>query len=217
MDAERRTQIIALLESHDDHLPLPVRRDHSTRGFVHKSKHRASCPDCLANDKVMFGCETCGGTGYTEEYEEHDPYAITKVQPYGLDERRHERAAERDREIDRLAAAIEAAESSKTEQDLIAEANKHPYGWEVARRLMYLRYDHGALDAALEHLRDRDETAYSLVHSVSVYGWLEPATAMEAAVERALVFIDERMPDVIRAPGDPEHPAMARQRRRDAA
>jgi hypothetical protein len=68
-----------------------------------------------------------------------------------------------------------------SEADAIADADAHPFAWEVARKRMRERYDYAALERALEQLRfsfpDRS-----------------PRT------ELALAFIDERMPDPIRAP-----------------
>lgn len=212
---DRRAQIIRLLETRDDELPLPTRRDHTTSGFVHRQLHRESCPDCLANDRTMFGCETCGGRGYLEEMVDRDPYAVDKIQPYGITESRRERDIERNRQIDRLAE--QTREAWKSPEDELADANRHPFGWETARRRMYASFDYGALDCALEELRLADPAMCSLLHSVYVYGWSEPSTTLEAIVQSALQFIDERMPDPIRAPGDVKHPALERRDRKTAA
>lgn len=196
----RRTQIIRLLETRDDNLPEPVRDTATVAGFVHRNTARESCPDCLANGRTMKTCETCHGRGWVEVFREHDPYAIEKVQPYGIDRQRHERARERDRQIDRLDEQLAAPR--KTEADLVAEANDHPYGWERARELMYDRFDYAALDRALDALRTADDGACHALHAVYVYGWLDYSAVMTAAVDRGLRFVDALMPDPIRAPGD---------------
>lgn len=200
MTAERRAQIVALLTSRDDNLPLPVRRGMPPAGFVHHTVARESCPDCLANDKRSKACETCRGRGYIETHRERDPYAVDKVQPYGLDVTRHERTRERDATIDRLTQQTRPPWTSPADE--LAEANRTPYRWERERKRMWATYDYPALDKALERLRQHDPQACSLIHSVYVYGWAEPSSTVEAIVDRALVFIDARMPDPIRAPGD---------------
>lgn len=197
---DRHAQIVELLRTHHDHLPQPTRRDDATTpGFVHHVKVRESCPDCLANSPVpMPGCETCRGVGYTEHLRERDPYAVDKVQPYGLDIARHEETRERDQQIARLGRQLAPARS---EADLLEEANRHGYPWERMRERLYEEFDHAPLDRALEQLHQADDGAYRLVYAVHVYGWLEPSAVVEAAVQRALRFIDERMPDPIRSPG----------------
>lgn len=219
IDAARRAQIIVLLETRDDHLPQPVRRDHSSAGFVHEPQTR-TCPDCLANGRVMFGCETCGGDGEVidiknvalpdalpDDGASKDPYATEKPQPYGLDATRHDRSYARNAELQRLQ---QQTRTFKTAKDELADANRHPYGWEIMRDRKWRDYDYAALDIALELLRDHDQGAYHMLHAVYVYGWLETSAAMEHAVERGLVFVDGRMPTPIRAPGVAADPALAK-------
>jgi hypothetical protein len=147
--ADRRTQILVLLATRIENLPMPVRRDHAAAGFTGPA----------------------------------DPYAIKRVQRYGLDGS----TRERERAID---AAIGAAERELrrfpgfrpgTAGDELAEANSHPYGWEIARRRMYAQFDYRALDVAVE-----------LLH--------QAFPGVPAASSRGLVFIEPRMPDPIRAP-----------------
>jgi len=193
---ERRAAIIRLLQTRDEHLPEPVRRTEAASGFVHRTKAAVTCPDCLANGKVTFGCETCGGQGFTEEYRERDPYAIGVVLPFGFDVSAHDAARERDRQIDALERQLNRPQSAADE---IAEANAHPYVWEIARRRMYRLFDYAALDLALEGMRDRDHSAYRALHAVYVYAWAPPTVAV-AECERGLVFLDERLPEELRAP-----------------
>lgn len=168
IDAARRAQIVALLTSRDDHLPQPVRRDHSPAGFIHHAAARETCPDCLANDRTMFGCETCGGRGYTETIRERDPYAVEKVQPYGMTGDRHEKRRERDSEIARLGEQTRVPWLSP--EDELADANRHPEGWELLRARKWRDCDYRALDLALERLRLVDEDAYHAITVAYVYG-----------------------------------------------
>lgn len=177
---ERLEQIIRLLDTRNDNLPLPTRRETQIGyGFVHDTDGHESCPDCLANDRVMFGCETCRGSGYVVVKRERDPYAQDKVLPYGFDVSLHERRREREAELARL--AIQLQPPRKSEGDLIAEANAHPYGWEVARKAMYRDYDYRALDVALDQLRST-----------------HPGT--DPYCDFGLVFLSTRLPHPLRAP-----------------
>lgn len=213
MSQERRAAIVSLLTSRDDGLPEPVRRDHSMPGFVHHTAVRESCPDCLTNDRRLNGCETCHGRGYVETLRERDPYAIDKVQPFGLDVTRHERARERDAQIARLAA--QTREPFASPADELADANRNPYRWERERRRMWERFDYGQLDQALEAMRCEDEAAYRILHAVYVYRrWSEPSTAVEQIVERGLVFLHERLPDPLRAPGSAKPAALQRREKK---
>lgn len=176
---ERRGQIIQLLDTRHDNLPEPTRRDHTSPGFVHNTTVRESCPDCLTNGRTMVGCATCDGRGYTETLRDRDPYAVEKVVPYGLDIDRHQRRRERDAELARLDAQLQPPVAS--EADAIADANQHPWPWEIARRRMWRDFDYRALDVALDALRAR-------------HPGLSPYSS------RGLCFISARMPDPIRAP-----------------
>lgn len=203
---EREAAIVELLRTRDDHLPEPVRRAEASAGFVHKPRSR-TCPDCLANGAVTFDCETCGGNGVVEgkrlanlalpdsladDDSSRDPYAEHLIQPYGFDATRHDEARERDRQIDMLERQTAAPRS---EADMLDEANRHPYAWEIARRRMYRRFDYEELDLALEQLRDVDHDAYRALHAVYVYAWA-PANAAPSACARGLAFLDERLPRV---------------------
>jgi hypothetical protein len=253
----RRGQIIRLLETMNDGLPEPIRRDHSTSGFVNETRSR-TCPDCLANGRVMFGCETCGGSGEVtparldaiaatdvlpDDGATRDPYAVSEtVQPYGVtDTGKLGHVPARDAEIDRMREQTRQPFTSFEEE--LAQANVRPYVWERERAAMRRRYDYDRLTLALDELRVADAGLAALVLSVygrrktcrhaievgdrcRVCGVVEPAgfvefsAAFEAGVERALRFIEARMPTPIRAPGDSpvaEHPASARIRRRKAA
>jgi hypothetical protein len=174
--------IVRLYETRDDHLPEPTRRDHATRGFIHQTDAHEACPDCLANDRTTYACETCGGRGYLVVQRDRDPYAVDKVQPYGLNtDARLEAERDRSAELERLAAQTRAPWASV--KDEIAEADKpgNDYGWREARKTMCERYDYDALRVALEIVH----VQHPGVPDLSPYG---------------LAFIDARMPERIRAP-----------------
>lgn len=192
MTTDRQDAIIRLLRTRDEHLPEPIHRTEAAAGFVHRAPARISCPDCLANGNPMFGCETCGGRGYTEEHRERDPYAIDAVVPYGLGPDRGEATRSRDRQIDVLEQQLRPA----SKVDELADANAHPYAWETARRQMYKLFDYAALDLVLEQLRVRDDGASRALHAVYVYGWQPDPTPgpLQEACERGLAFLDEHLP-----------------------
>lgn len=214
MTDERREEIIRLLRTRDDHLPEPVRRTEASRGFVHSDPDNTeTCPDCLANDRVMFGCETCHGAGRVAAPRSRDPYAKDIVVAYGLDGLRHEATRARDRQIEILGQQLRPASTV----DEIEDANRHPYGWELARRRKWGLFDYAALDRALDLLVAADAAAATAVEKLHVHRriWPEPAAspttrrqpwhieptgAMTEALERGLAFIGERMPDPLRAP-----------------
>lgn len=229
MTDDRRNKIIRLLETMNEGLPEPqTRREQSIAGFSNEARSR-TCPDCIANGRVMKTCETCRGSGtvsptHLEEIaladalpddgQLRDPYAVNDRVTAFAATAKLGHVAERDAEIDR--AKKLGRERPASEFDAVQQANAEPYLWERERDARRKRFDYSALTAALELLRDRNPAACALLHAAYVYGWSEPSTTMEALVEIGLIFIDERMPDPIRAPGGQEHPAAARQRTRAA-
>lgn len=176
--ADRRAQIVALLDIRYEALPGLAVRSSASSGFSHRVRVAVSCPDCLANDRIMFGCETCGGRGVVEAWQSRDPYATDHVAPYGFDPTRHERERARDREIEVLGDQTAAPAS---EADLLAVANANPYAWERARARLYEVYDLAALDRALEELRGR-------------FPGLSPYS------RSGLLFLSVRLPRPLRAP-----------------
>jgi hypothetical protein len=197
----RRQAILRLLETRDDNLPESSRRPDGVSGFVHHEKATETCPDCLANDRVMFGCETCGGRGVVERYRERDPYSVNeKTQKYGLDGARHDAAHARDRQIEMLGRQTRPAMS---ESQLLEEANREPYAWELARKRMYRLFDYEALDRVLDELRAHDPDACRALHVVYVYqtlrdkdddgNLLPPVGAAAVACERGFAFLSARL------------------------
>lgn len=153
-------------------------------GFAHRVRVRVSCEDCLANERTTRprkSCEVCHGRGYAEEWRNRDPYAISDtVQPYGIDQTvKLGHVSARDAEIDRLEQ--QTAPAWKSPEDELEDANRHPYGWEIARKQMYDRFDYRALDVALDEL-------------------LKTLPGVSPRSARGLAFLLERMPEKIRAP-----------------
>jgi hypothetical protein len=193
MDAGRRAQIVRLLETRDDHLPVLSAKPLSSLGFVHRALFRESCPDCLANDGRRPGCETCGGRGYLEGRRSRDPYDTGMSSGwFGSSSERHEAGREREREIARLEAQTAPPRS---EADIAAEIPPDP--WERARDDRWARFDYGALDLALDELRLVDGSACRELHAEFVYGVRRGSVS---ATERGLEFLSSRLPDPLRAP-----------------
>lgn len=227
--AARRAAIIRLVETMYDGLPMPMRREHTTPGFVNEARAR-TCPDCLANGRVMKSCETCHGSGtvtpkHLDEIslpdslpgdgDPRDPYAVTgSIVPYGVRETvKLGHVPERDAEIDRA----RALGRERPANELEAAETTTPYVWERERATMFRRYDYGALYVALELLRDRAPGCARAVVMVYAHDIIEPSSTLQAALEEGLRFIDERMPDPVRAPGmEHKHPALRRRDRRAA-
>jgi hypothetical protein len=197
--AERRAAIVRLLEALTDGLPVPVRAPMSTLGFVHSSVARESCADCLANGFVSRDCETCEGRGWVEERRERDPYdqsAATGSEGwFASSAAKHQRDRERVVEIGRLG---EQLAPPRPEAELVAGIR--PERWEVERRRLRAAFDVELLELALADLAAADVDAYRAVHAVHVYGWLPDAGAAAVCVERAIVFVSERLPERLRAP-----------------
>ena len=225
--------VVMLLRTRDEGLPgIAARRSHAPSGFVHRTQVRETCPDCFGERAPAAAgpCETCHGKGSVTTWRQRDPYAVETTQPFGLTPDRHERTRERDAQIDRLEQ--QTREPFASPADELADANTHPEAWEIERRKMYRRFDYALLDRALEELRNRDEAAYHIVHSVYVYGTLsEPTAAVEALVQRGLRVLEAHMvaaihravaagssrSPVIRAPSAVKHPAAARAAKRRTA
>lgn len=225
MNEDRRAAIIWLLEHRNDHLPQPTRIA-TASGFVGGKIRTLSCPDCLANDRVMFGCETCGGNGQIPDDRKDpmddplkDPPPDPRRKIYWGGNSRVEDAAWRDRELSLLAHQIKAPRS---EQDLLAEANQRGYAWEEQRRSLYRNTDLAALDRSLDRLRSHDTDAAHALNMVYVDGWLlqvgDITPLIEVLCDRGIRFLSLCLPDPVRAGGDHKHPALIRRdRRREAA
>jgi hypothetical protein len=230
VETERRNEIVCLLTHRNDHLPLPVSRSVSSSGFVGGADAKGrplrslSCPDCLANGRVMFGCETCGGSGEIPD-DGKDPMddPLKNPPPHPL-RKTHwdvDRAAET-ASRDRVLAILEnQLAPPKSEATLLAEANRRGEAWEEERRAMYRRFDFARLDFALDELRSKDADAAHALNAVYVDGWMAEVGIItplaEQLCERAIVFLSARLPEQLRTGLAPAHPAESRQSRRRAA
>jgi hypothetical protein len=211
MSPDRLGQIIRLIQTRHDGLPEmhhPQIRG-AQRGFVHRTIAAESCPDCLANGRTMTGCETCKGTGRIETFQERDPYAESKIQPYGITPEHHEARQARESELARLGNQTKTPD--KSEAELVATTP--PEQWEIQRRRMYRDYDYAALDRALEQLAIAYPNSRHAIALTLEYGTHDTSATVQGHVNLGLTFISEHMPDKIRAPDDEKHPALIRRDR----
>jgi Helix-turn-helix domain of resolvase len=150
----------------------------------------------LANGRVLFSCETCGGRGFVEVVRSRDPYDTGRSLGYGS--AGHESGRERDAEIARLGVQLAGP---RPERDMPAR----PERWEVERLAKWRCFDYAAVDEALEALRGVDGLGYHVVMEVCVYGWVgaEALSVRAAAVlEVALGRLSAWLPDPLRAPDE---------------
>lgn len=157
--SERAAAVLVLLRLLDSWIPPPrVARVYAAPGFAPSSTRYVSCPDCLANGRTMFSCETCGGRGEIAD-PGPDPYADppAKVPPDprrraagfgGADrERQHELARHVDRELARLADELEVREGRAA--PTTAELRAHE-----ARERLFAAGSFAAVALALDVLGD---------------------------------------------------------------
>lgn len=188
MIVSRRAAIIRLLQARHAFLEPARRVEYATRGFVHDTLAPQVCPTC---EGVDDRCADCHGRGSVEVRRRRDPYAIDKVQPYGLDPTRHEHARDRDAEIQRLA---QQTAPPKSEADLLAEANQRDYTWLDARRRWHL----AELERALDGIRHTSEPVWHALHALRVGAPL---------FEAGIVALDLLLPDPLKAPTPQQAPA----------
>jgi hypothetical protein len=175
----RRAQIVRLLDVRFEGFPDVHRRFFgASTGFVHRTRAPQVCPVCEGVES--FGCAGCGGRGEVEVLRERDPYAVDKIQPYGITPDRREAEAARDRQIVALGRQTRPAR----DVDEAAEADRDPWPWERARARLYRDYHLKALDLALEQLH---------------LSW----PGLSAYSNAGLDFLDARLPDPLRAPAAP--------------
>lgn len=154
----------ALIRSLLDWTPGPrAARSQALSGFRHGPRE-ISCDDCLANGRVMIGCETCRGSGVVT-VRGADPYqeqAKTREQRFYGDEtqRRRAEAAERDRELDRLALQLGGEDDRPDPVAAMIEK----------RDRQYRQGDYAPLDRALGELRTRWPGLHSMIWQVDVCG-----------------------------------------------
>lgn len=131
---------------------------------------------------------------------ETDPYETGVARGhFNESQRRHERTRDRDREIDRIADQVAPPRS---EAELLADADEHPFGWELERLRLREEFDVPALERALEVLRDVDADAYRAVFAVHVHCWVPEEGAAALLADRAVAFVDPWLPAELRAPAE---------------
>ena len=154
----------ALIRSLLDWTPGPrAARTQALSGFRHGARE-VSCDDCLANGRVMVGCETCRGTG-TVTVKSDDPYqetAKTREQRFYGDEtqRRRAEAQERDRQIDRLSLQLGGEDDRPDPVAAMIEK----------RDRQYRQGDYAPLERALGELRLVWPGLHSMIWRVDVCG-----------------------------------------------
>lgn len=208
---ERRELVTALLRTLLAWTPAPRGAPELAaveRGFAHANRV-VSCPDCLANDRVMFGCETCGGRGYLDD-PGPDPYEQPSKLFGGI-------GADRGREAQRrLEGALR-----RLEQDarIRAGVEAQPDALTLAIQRRDHQYRHGSyaeLERALARLRNVSETGYRLVWQFVVYGGvvhLRVSAGVERTIQLAIDLLALWMPEVIRVPDEHLPEVVARARR----
>lgn len=96
-----RDAVYALARTQLDWIPTVRPTIVSPDGFAHEQRY-VSCPDCLANDRPTFGCETCHGRGEIPDAG-RDPMENRNQSFFGDDnQRRRDRATAVDAQISRL-------------------------------------------------------------------------------------------------------------------
>lgn len=72
--------------------------------------------------------------------------------------------------------------------------------WERDRRAAYAAFDYGALDRALEGIREADGDAHHALVSVFEFGWQADEGWAHELCERGLAALDLLLPSPLRAP-----------------
>lgn len=229
---ERRAEIVWLLTHRNDHLPSGrlIATPSTSSGFVggRDAKGRplrtVSCPDCIANDRVMFACETCGGSGELPDSGKDpmdDPVKNPPPHPLRKTHWDVDRAAETSARDRALSVLEEQLAPPKSEVDLLAAANRRGYPWEEERRAMYRRFDFALIDQAIDWLGRYDADAAHAINATYVDGWLievglvTPLT--EQLCERGFGYLSALLPEKLKTGLEPPHPAESRQSRRRVA
>jgi hypothetical protein len=140
--------VYALARTQLDWIPTPPSKLRTQGGFAHGRDERGvqlrwlACPDCLANDRPMFGCETCGGRGEVPDAG-RDPYEVQGSAPFFGEE--HQQARDRARMVDAQIIRLRQLERARA-----GDASAIPEDWLTrALRLkaqQWQRGDYGLLE-----------------------------------------------------------------------
>lgn len=200
MLSERGAQTYALLRTCLQWIPGP-RSAHVSGppGFSTRQRFE-SCPDCLANGRVLHTCETCGGrgevpAGSVDPYSDPprhvppDPRRIASGFGGAARELARDRARALELELDRLRdeQAVRAGKQAPLSRELRLIA---------ARDRLYAAGSYAQLARALERLRDLDVRAYRYCRAIAL---ASPAIANDVDVA-AVEALAALMPTTIRVP-----------------
>ncbi len=192
---DRARLVYALLRTLLVAIPGPrAARSQATPGFRHAGRYD-TCPDCLANGRVMPGCETCRGRGVVAPASPRDPYEQKRGGFFG-DEKQQARDLEhqRDREIERIDELLAQHEGREGQLDSLTRTL-------VLRERLLGLGSYAALEAALERLRGEQPLAYRMAMSVCYQPFGEaPVEPTSAVVEKVCELLALRMEGEIRVP-----------------
>lgn len=214
---DRARLVYALLRTLLAWAPAPRSRsglDAVPRGFAGGSLRYVSCPDCLTNDRVLAGCETCHGRGEVPD-PGPDPYETKKSTRFAgvAGERQADRHRQIDDELRRLEFQLGRPIRKVDEQvgDLLTRSVE-------LRDRLYRHGSYAELEHALAKLRDCSLTAYSLAMTVAYQPFGEApvealAPAVVAVCEQLALWIDGpvRVPESVAVSTDEELERVARE------
>jgi len=213
---DRARLVYALLRTLLAWTPAPRLRsglDQIPRGFV-RTKRFVSCPDCLANDRTLPGCETCRGRGEIPD-DGADPYETKEFKRFGgiAQERADDQARQLDHELRRLEYQLHRPD--RREDELVSDTLTNAV---ELRDRMYRQGSYRALEQALHRLRDVHPLAYQLAMTVAYHPLGEPPIdplrpAAIVVCELLGVWIDGpiRVPDFVTVSTEQEVERLARE------
>ena len=172
MLTDRAARVYAILRCLLEWVPGPPATSPRTDpGFGPAGSRWATCPDCLANGRVLFTCETCGGRGEVFEGG-RDPMSDPPAVP--RDHRRRaagfggsDREDARDRRRRLLDIERRLGEDADVRAGRIAPADRETRAIDARDRL-YARGSVSDVARALERLRDVDVDAYRACYSIAL-------------------------------------------------
>lgn len=200
MLSDRGAQTYALLRTCLQWIPGPRSGYVSGPAGFSTRQRFESCPDCLANGRVLHTCETCHGrgevpAGSVDPYSDPprdvpaDPRRIAAGFGGAARELARDRARALELELDRLRdeQAVRAGKQAPLSRELRLIA---------ARDRLYAAGSYAQLARALERLRDQDARAYRYCRAIAL---ARPAIAADVNVD-AIERLAALMPSTIRVP-----------------
>lgn len=172
-------------------------------GFASETSRWETCPDCLSNDRVLPGCETCGGRGEVF-VGGRDPYAEPPDSVPADPRRIAAGFGGADRELARDRARRTELELERLEEESRIRAGIHAPGDRESRAIdardrLYRRGSVDKVARAIESLRDLSPTDYRHVWAVVLS---EPALSapVTPVTARAFARLAALVPDPIVVP-----------------